>query len=173
MRKQARGGANPSGLSGWKTPWNAKCEFRRFRLPDVPLAPREVVTHFGLQGVTARRGLVAFLTQPSWMKEADHGLALYVMLSRATKLSDLMIIGLPDRQYFEGFLHQHNGTLVERMKKFEEMSARSTKAAEGYVRSLGWLQSEYIRSVVGDLRKAPLASSRPKRRRVLRKSSPG
>ncbi|CAE7487143.1 tkt, partial [Symbiodinium necroappetens] len=32
--------------------------------------------------VTAHRGLVAFLNQPPWMKDADYALALYVMMSR-------------------------------------------------------------------------------------------
>ena len=81
------------------------------------LLPEEHASQAGGGWQTARR-------------EADYGLALYVMLSRATKLSDLTIAALPDRQYFEGFLHQRNGMLVERMKKLEEMSARSTNSED-------------------------------------------
>ena len=52
------------------------------------------------------------------------------MLSRAAKMSDLTLVALPDRQYFEGFLHQRNGMLVERMRKLKEMSARSTNSED-------------------------------------------
>jgi len=86
---------------------------------QFPLAPRNVLTHFGLQGVTARQGLVAFLSKPAWMSNSDYGLAMYVMLSRARKLEDLHLVDLPERHIFEKFLHEHNPLLVERMRTFE------------------------------------------------------
>ena len=45
-------------------------------------------------------------------------------------MSDLTLVALPDRQYFESFLHQRNGMLVERMRKLKEMSARSTNSED-------------------------------------------
>ncbi|CAK9096081.1 Transketolase, partial [Durusdinium trenchii] len=110
---------------------------------QVPLAPQRALTHFGLQGITARSGLVAFLNQPPWMKDGDYGLALYVMLSRATKLSDLWLIGVPERPYFEGFLHEHNKTLVDRMSLFERLSVQNEQAAEKYIQKLLWRGNAY------------------------------
>ena len=60
----------------------------------------------------------------------DEGGRLWVLLSRAAKMSDLTLVALPDRQYFESFLHQRNGMLVERMRKLKEMSARSTNSED-------------------------------------------
>ena len=111
---------------------------------QVPLAPRCVLTHYGLQGVTARRGLVAFLSRPSWMRDADYALAMYVMLSRPRKLDDLWIIDLPERDVFEGHLHAHNTTLVERMQQFEAQALRDESRALSYVRKLGWHSSEFV-----------------------------
>ena len=111
---------------------------------QVPLAPRCVLTHYGLQGVTARRGLVAFLSRPSWMKDADYALAMYVMLSRPRKLDDLWIIDLPERDVFEGHLHARNTTLVERMQQFEAHALRDKSRALSYVRKLGWHSSEFV-----------------------------
>ena len=62
---------------------------------QIPLAPRCVLTHYGLQGITAKNGLVAFLSKPSWMKDPDYALAIYVMLSRPRKLDDLCSICTP------------------------------------------------------------------------------
>ncbi|CAK9040128.1 Uncharacterized protein SCF082_LOCUS23397 [Durusdinium trenchii] len=118
---------------------------------DVPLAPQRVLTHFGLQGITARSGLVAFLNQPPWMKDGDYGLALHVMLSRATKLSDLWLIGVPERPYFEGFLHEHNKTLVDRMSLFERLSAQNEQAAEKYIQKLLWRGNAYVNRTLGGL----------------------
>ena len=111
---------------------------------QVPLAPRCVLTHYGLQGVTARRGLVAFLSRPSWMKDADYALAMYVMLSRPRKLDDLWIIDLPERDVFEGHLHARNTTLVERMQQFEAQALRDESRALSYVRKQGWHSSEFV-----------------------------
>ena len=43
---------------------------------QLPLAPRCVLTRYGLQGITARQGLLAFLSKPSWMSNADYALAI-------------------------------------------------------------------------------------------------
>lgn len=75
---------------------------------QLPLAPGGVLMHFGLQGITAKNGLVAFLSKPSWMKDADYILAIYVVLSRLTKLEDLWIMDLPAQHFFEEPLHTHN-----------------------------------------------------------------
>ena len=168
VRKQAR----ETERRGFSSMFILECR-NQTTLWQVPLAPREVLTHFGLQGVTAHRGLVAFLNKPSWMKDADYALALYVMLSRPTKLSDLIIVGLPDRDCFEGFLHEHNGALVERMRTFEAMSAQSMRNAQAYVTRLAWHQNDYVRGVLGDDMRGEAASgSCLKRRRVTGKRPP-
>ena len=114
---------------------------------QVPLAPQRALTHFG---IAARSGLVAFLNQPPWMmKDGDYGLALYVMLSRATTLSDLWLIGVPERPYFEGFLHERNKTLVDRMRLFERLSVESEPAAEKYIQKLDWRQNAYVNRTLG------------------------
>eukprot|EP00435_Cladocopium_sp_Y103_P048345 s4006_g14.t1 len=115
---------------------------------QIPLAPRCVLTHYGLQGITARKGLVAFLTKPAWMKDADYGLALYVMLSRARKLEDLWIIDLPPRGMFETFLHEHNKMLVARMKEFEARAADDEVEALPYLRKLGWNANERLKALL-------------------------
>ena len=43
---------------------------------QLPLAPRCVLAHYGLQGIAARQGLLAFLSKPSWMSNADYALAI-------------------------------------------------------------------------------------------------
>ena len=107
------------------------------------------------------------------MKDADYALALYVMMSRATKLSDLHIVGLPDRRCFEGFLHDCNGRLVERMQNFEAISTRSMREAKAYITRLGWERNHYVQRVVGDdLRGAPESSRLTKRGRVADGSRP-
>ncbi|CAK9076536.1 Transketolase [Durusdinium trenchii] len=133
---------------------------------QVPLAPQRVLTHFGLQGITARSGLVAFLNQPPWMKDGDYGLALYVMLSRATKLSDLWLIGVPERPYFEGFLHERNKTLVDRMSLFERLSVQSEQAAEKYIQKLLWRGNAYVNRTLG-----VSGTGQAKRRRLTGKTA--
>ncbi|CAK9107069.1 Uncharacterized protein SCF082_LOCUS49855, partial [Durusdinium trenchii] len=133
---------------------------------QVPLAPQRVLTHFGLQGITARSGLVAFLNQPPWMKDGDYGLALYVMLSRATKLSDLWLIGVPERPYFEGFLHEHNKTLVDRMSLFERLSVQNEQAAEKYIQKLLWRGNAYVNRTLG-----VSGTGQAKRRRLTGKTA--
>ena len=111
---------------------------------QIPLAPRSVLTHYGLQGITARNGLVAFLSKPAWMKDPDYALAIYVMLSRPRKLEDLFIIDLPPRHIFEHFLHEHNPLLVQRMKEFEQQAKLDEVRAMSYLRKLQWHQKEGI-----------------------------
>eukprot|EP00438_Fugacium_kawagutii_P017947 Skav211370 [mRNA] locus=scaffold595:25004:28193:- [translate_table: standard] len=105
---------------------------------QIPLAPRCVLTHYGLQGITARQGLVAFFSKPGWLNNADYALAIYVMLSRPTKLDDLWIVDLPPRAVFETFLHEHNPVLVKRMREFEEQARLDEENALQYLRRLSW-----------------------------------
>ena len=77
------------------------------------------------------------------MRDADYGLAVYVMLSRATKLCDLTLVDLPRRECFESFLCDHNEKLVARMREFEAISGRSLEEAEKDIRDLGWADNTY------------------------------
>ena len=111
---------------------------------QLPLAPRCVLTHYGLQGITARAGLVAFLSKPAWMKDADYALAIYVMLPRPRKLDDLWIIDMPPRHMFQRFLHEHNPLLVQRMQEFEQQAKLDETNALSYVSKLQWHKNESI-----------------------------
>ena len=123
--------------------WNFQAANKQF-IPvirkQIPLAPRHVLTHYGLQGITARSGLVAFLSKPAWMKESGYALALYVMMSRPTKLDDLWIIDMPPRVMFETYLQEVNPVLVKRMEEFQKQAARDEENAVSYFTKLGWRQ---------------------------------
>ena len=56
---------------------------------EIPLAPQKVLTQFGLQGITARSGIIAFLTHSGYQSPGDYALAVYVMMSRARQLEDV------------------------------------------------------------------------------------
>ena len=121
----------------WDLPLGGN-QFMQVHRKQLPLAPRHVLTHYGLQGITARQGLLAFMSKPSWMSQADYGLAMYVMLSRPTKLEDLWIVDLPPRNVFEKFLHEHNPLLVQRMREFEGQACVDERKALKYVHRLSW-----------------------------------
>ena len=119
-------------------------QFVQIHRKQLPLAPRYVLTHYGLQGITARQGLLAFMSKPSWVSQADYGLAMYVMLSRPTKLEDLWIVDLPPRNVFKNFLHEHNPPLVKRMREFEEQARMDEQKALKYVRRLSWQRIPWV-----------------------------
>ena len=105
----------------------------------MPLAPQRVLTQYGLQGVTTRDGLVAFLTRSTNQRsDGDYALGLYVMLSRARQLDDLFLVDLPERKVVESLLTSANPTLVQRMRHFEQQAKESTRVAQGIAHSLGW-----------------------------------
>ena len=72
------------------------------------------------------------------MSGGDDFLALYVMLSRATKLDDILIFDLPDRHVFEqGLLELPK--LALRMQQFETKAQACVLVAEDIMREkLGW-----------------------------------
>ncbi|CAK9053900.1 unnamed protein product [Durusdinium trenchii] len=134
---------------------------------QFPLAPRNVLTHFGLQGVTARQGLVAFLSKPAWMSNSDYGLAMYVMLSRARKLEDLHLVDLPERRIFEKFLREHNPLLVERMRTFEAQALQDETNALRYIKRLDWHQQEYVQNLFPRLAEEPTVRHRIRGKRTV------
>ena len=52
---------------------------------QVPLAPRYVLTHYGLQGITAKNGILLFLTKPPRVAPAEYVLALYLRRSNVAQ----------------------------------------------------------------------------------------
>ena len=71
------------------------------------------------------------------MSDGDYFLAIYVLLSRATKLDDVLLVGMPARQLFEqGLLALP--VLQQRMKALEDRAAQDRAAAEGIMKSLDW-----------------------------------
>jgi len=108
---------------------------------QIPLCPRYVNTHFGLQGQTARNGILAFLQKPAETSEGDYFLGVYVMLSRATKLTDLLIVDLPDRSLFESTGDRgltNIPRLRKRMQHFEDLSKTGLAESANIMRKLGW-----------------------------------
>ena len=118
----------------------------------LPLAPRYVLTHYGLQGITAKNGILLFLTKPPRVAPAEYVLALYVLLSRARKLY---------RSWFEEALVCHNPCLTQRMQFFEERSKRDVEAADLILSELGWFDHEYVRRTLSEEADHP-KSKRPK-----------
>lgn len=105
-------------------------DLQRVPCVQVPLVPRFVLTHYGLQGVTARNGILLFLTRPPKMTDSDYALARYVLLSRPRQLADVHITGeLPGREWFETKLVATNPVLVERMQFFEQQSVAGMERA--------------------------------------------
>ena len=124
---------------------------------QVPLAPRFVLTHYGLQGITAKHGIMLFLTRPPKMTDSDYALALYVLLSRPRQLDDVYIIGeMPEREWFETKLVEKNPVLVDRMRFFEERSATDVDRASRILAELGWLENEYVHRVLSDVEQVPV-----------------
>jgi hypothetical protein len=108
---------------------------------QIPLCPRYVNTHFGLQGQTARNGILAFLQKPAETSEGDYFLGVYVMLSRATKLTDILIVDLPDRSLFESSDDKgltNLPRLQKRMQYFEEQSKAGLAESASIMKKLGW-----------------------------------
>ena len=126
---------------------------------QFPLAPRNVLTHYGLQGITARHGLVAFLSKPGWMKDPDYALALYVMLSRARKLEDLWLVDLPPRPMFESFLQDQNPLLVERMAEFQQVAMRSEESAVRFLKHLEWHVDDFVSKHLSAMERERLSAS--------------
>ena len=68
--------------------------------------------------------------KPKGMSDGDYFLAIYVLLGRATKLDDLLLVGVPARQLLEkGLLALP--VLQQRMKPLEDRAAQDRAAAEG------------------------------------------
>ena len=75
------------------------------------------------------------------MSDGDYFLAIYVLLSRATKLDDLLLVGVPARQLFEkGLLALP--ALQQRMKALEDRAAQDR--AEGIMKSLDWPKPQHF-----------------------------
>lgn len=131
-----------------KQPWQfmiAPKQSISLKRRQLPLAPRSVLGHFGLQGITARNGILTVLTKPPNTTESDYALALYVLLSRATKLQDVYIVDLPERHWFERKLTETNPCLVERMRFFQRRSDASKLEGQRFLEKLNWNRNSYVK----------------------------
>ena len=77
------------------------------------------------------------------MNDGDYFLAIYVLLSRATKLDDLLLVGMPARQRFEKGLLAWP-VLQQRMKALEDRAAQDRDAAKGIMKSLDWPKPQHF-----------------------------
>ena len=77
------------------------------------------------------------------MSDCDYLLAIYALLSRATKLDDVILVDMPPRRLFEhGLLALP--VLQQRMKALEEQAEQDRAAAEGIMASLGWPSPQHF-----------------------------
>ena len=82
--------------------------------------------------------MLAYCQKSKGLSDGDYFLAIYVLLSRATKLDDLLLFGMPARQLFEKGLPALP-VPQQRMKALEDRAAQDRAAAEGIMMSLDWL----------------------------------
>ena len=85
--------------------------------------------------------MIAYLQKLPIMHEGDHWLATYVLLSRATKLDDLLISGLPPLEFFQ---QGPGGTLQKHIADFEERAKQDAAKADAMLKSLGWPSAELL-----------------------------
>ena len=106
---------------------------------QIPLAPQRINTQFGLQGITAQEGMIAYCYKHAQLKPADYFLSVYVLLSRATKLKDLLLAGLPDRTWFATAIRDPGlAELRKRIMEFEERAKQDAVKADALIASFGW-----------------------------------
>ena len=116
----------------WITPQKGNWDYddtTSYERHQLPLAPAYVNTQYGLQGQTARKGIVIFLSRSPGQGDSDHFLSLCVLMSRATKLSDILLVDLPERDLFAE-IQKHSGTLMKRMELFRDMATQSSAVAD-------------------------------------------
>ena len=101
----------------------------------ISLAPRFVNTHFGLRGQTAWKGMLAYCRKPKGMSDGDYFLDIYVSLSRAAKLDDLPLVGMPARRLSEKGLPALS-VLQQRMQALGDRAAQHRAVAAGIMKSL-------------------------------------
>ena len=102
---------------------------------QIPFAPQGDFTHFGIQGKSADTGMTAYLHKTTDMSEGDLFLGAYTLLSRARKLEDLLISGLPDRDFLEAGPDE---SIKARVLSLEARSVRDIAVADAAVLALNW-----------------------------------
>ena len=103
---------------------------------QLPLLPRKQCTLHGVQGKTAKPGLIAHWTFPVGLSKQSIWLAYYVILSRPTGLANLLSFGLPNRDIIEGGPPEE---VTLAFNKFFAQKITDTKAACARARAaMGW-----------------------------------
>ena len=113
-----------------------KIHFTRIQIPLVPEAIR---TTYSVQGVTADK-LIVDCTRPSWLKgriDADHEywMHLYVMLSRARRMQDMLVINPPSQ---EELLVGPPPSVLAEIQRLRELDEATTLRADAERVYLNW-----------------------------------
>ena len=100
---------------------------------QLPVSSAEVSIVYGLQGRTVR-GCLWDLKRPAGMSRDEHWFALFVLLSRATTLDNMLIYRLSKREHFEGGPPPH---LLQEMARLRKLEEATIKTLDGKLKSLG------------------------------------
>ena len=103
---------------------------------QVPLLPMKQCTLHGVQGKTAKPGLIAHWTFPVGLSKVSIWLAYYAILSRPTGLAYLLSFGLPSRDIIEGGPPDEITQAFE--KFFKQKILRTKKACAKARAAMGW-----------------------------------
>ena len=115
--------------------------FRKYTVTRTgfPLSHARVITSTACQGRTMRDGVVIdcgrMETGQHVKEDEDWWLDLYVMLSRATRLEDLLLMRSPDLELFAGKPHK---SLQKQLGKFARRSEECRRKAEQFAGELGF-----------------------------------
>ena len=103
---------------------------------QCPLLPQNQSTYHGVQGKTAKPGLIAHWAFPKSLSQTSRWLAYYVILSRPTSLRNLLSFGLPDRKIIEGGPPEEISAAFD--KFFTDKIAYTKEACARARKAMGW-----------------------------------
>ena len=103
---------------------------------NLPLTHAMVRTAMSSQGLTFSRGVVADLRRAGGMTDDIWWLNLYVMLSRATSLDNLILVGLSDK--VKELLEAGPPAYIRKeLRALQQKAARTQKLAERAAQDIG------------------------------------
>jgi len=108
---------------------------------QLPVSSAGVLTDYGLQGQTVP-GIILDLKRPTGMSRDEHWLALFVLLSRAEELDNILIYRLARREHFEG---GPPGYLLQEMQRLRAVEHGTLQRIDT---TLASLQMQKLREAV-------------------------
>ena len=106
------------------TPENTRRRKFKFPRTQIPLAPHNIRTSNGCQGISTEYVIID-CTQPQWLRghesaETTYWLHLYVMLSRARSMEQMLLINPPPRFLLQTGPPQSVLQELQRLETFAE-----------------------------------------------------